>query len=98
MVCPGEEEKEASEDSANKGRITIEWLDDVEFEHGYPAARTEGARVSLDGEVILDLQPKLTDDLYEYADYSAEEVYLRILTHLGYEVDFEFDEDFDTQL
>lgn len=86
-------EEETYEEDRKAKTITIEWLDDIEIVEGFPEAITQGAIVRLGDETILELEPSNSKNPDDYADYSPEEVYLRILTHLGYEVDFEFDDN-----
>lgn len=66
-------------------KIEIEWLDD---DHdcetcGWTCAR--GAKVSLNGEIILHQEPMAS--CFGGADYSDEDTYRAILSHLGYEVE-----------
>ena len=51
----------------------------------------DGAIVKLNGEPFLNLAPYA--GCFDRSDYPEGEVYLRILSKLGYEVDFEFDYD-----
>jgi hypothetical protein len=44
----------------------------------------EGAKVFLNGELILDLEPYA--HCYEPTSHSPEEVYKKILEHLGYTI------------
>ena len=80
------EPQEVSNPSNFKPLIEIDWKTD-EYECdtcGYCFA--DGAVVYLNGKVILDLTPHAS--CYDGDDYPSNEVYLRILDHLGYKVDF----------
>lgn len=65
-------------------RIEIEWLTDTTECETCGTSWAEGARVTIDGDVALDLVPSA--HCFGGTEYSQVEVYRRILTHLGHEV------------
>lgn len=64
--------------------ISIEWLYDHFDCDDCGLSYAEGARVMVDGELALDLQPRAHCYGGEHYDESA--VYRRILEHLGHTV------------
>lgn len=85
------------EERKQNPRLEFEWLtDECECDTcGYGYA--EGANVTLNGEVILSLKPVAS--CYGGDDYSPQEVFVRVLEKLGYDVDFapfsDSEEDWD---
>lgn len=63
------------------GKIVIDWLDET-YEDDIGAYITSGARVWLNGVLILDRTPS------ETSDYTREEVIHDLLVKLGYEVGY----------
>ena len=83
------EEAETKEETKN--RIEIYWMtDEIDYADCGPHY-ADGAIVKLNGEPFLNLTPLAS--CFGGDDYPEGEVYLRILSKLGYEVDFEFDYD-----
>lgn len=65
--------------------IHIEWLDDTHDCETCGSSWAEGARVYIDGQLALDLEP--CAHCYSGASYQEGDVYRRILAHLGYSVE-----------
>ena len=83
------EEAETKEETKN--RIEIYWMSDASVCDDCGPTSADGAIVKLNGKPFLDLSPSAS--CFGGEDYPEGEVYLRILSKLGYEVDFEFDYD-----
>lgn len=64
--------------------IHIEWLGDAHDCKLCGPSYAGGARVTIDGAVILDLKPRA--HCYNDESYSEEEVFKRILAHLGHSI------------
>lgn len=64
--------------------IDIEWLSDSCECETCGTSYADGASVTIDGELILDLTPHA--HCYDGTDYQPEEVYKLIFKHLGHEL------------
>ena len=67
------------------GRIEIEWLFDSNDCDQCGGGWATGARVTLDGQPLLELIP-VADCFGSESDWATDEVYKRILETLGYTV------------
>lgn len=67
-------------------KIEIEWLDDGNDCDQCGGGYAAGARVTLDGELLLELIPRASCFGSE-DDWDTDQVYARILQALGYELD-----------
>lgn len=65
--------------------IKIEWLSDTHDCETCGASWAEGARVTIDGELALDLEPHA--HCYDGDNYEREDVFKRILERLGHTVE-----------
>lgn len=66
-------------------KIKIEWLSDYSDCETCGGNYADGARVTIDGEVALDLEPAA--HCYGGTHYDERDVFKRILEHLGHEVE-----------
>jgi len=66
-------------------KISIEWLGDTHDCETCGPAWAEGARVYIDGLLVLDLQPSA--HCYDGVSYQEGDVYRHILEHLGHTVE-----------
>lgn len=62
--------------------IHIEWLDDSHDCETCGTSYADGARVTIDGKVALDLVPHAY--CYDGENYDRDDVFRRILAHLGH--------------
>ncbi len=65
-------------------QIEIEWLDDSHDCETCGWSCAEGARVTINGEVALDLTPHA--HCFGGDNYGRADVFERILSHLGHDV------------
>lgn len=65
--------------------IKIEWLHDSYDCELCGSSYAEGAKVFIDGTLVLDLEPAA--HCYGGANYSESEVYERVLKHLGHTIE-----------
>lgn len=66
-------------------KITIEWLSDSHECETCGHSYADGARISIDGAVALELVPLAA--CFDGDHFSEEEVYKRIIAHLGHELE-----------
>lgn len=67
-------------------KIKIEWLDDSSNCETCGMSYAEGAIVSFDGEVVIELVPHAA--CYDGNSYSEDQVYRKIIEQLGHEVTY----------
>ena len=67
--------------------IKIEWLSEYSDcdQAGCSGGYSEGARVTIDGKLVLDLTPSAS--CFGGDHYDTSEVYRRIFAHLGHTVE-----------
>lgn len=65
-------------------KIEIRWIVDTHDCETCGSSFAEGAIVSLDGKEILRLEPLA--HCYNSIEFTQEDVYKKLLEHLGYEV------------
>lgn len=65
-------------------KIEIEWLSDSNDCDTCGGGYAEGAVVKIDGVTALDLTPRSA--CFDGDHYSQDEVYRRVLAHLGHEL------------
>lgn len=66
--------------------IEIEWLSDDHDCDACGMSWADGARIVIDGEEVIVLEPSA--HCFGGAHYSNEDVYQRLLAHLGHDVSF----------
>ena len=66
-------------------KIKIEWLHDGYDCETCGGSYAEGAKVTIDDQVVLDLEP--VAHCFGGTNYDRDEVYHRIFKHLGHEVE-----------
>lgn len=70
--------------------IYIEWLTDIQDCETCGSSWSEGAKVTHNGEVIVDLTPRA--GCFGGDNYEPSEVYEAIIKHLGYDISYEVSE------
>ena len=66
-------------------KIKIDWLHDSMDCETCGLSYAEGAQVFIDGALVLDLKPAAA--CFDGAHFAQDDVYNRLLAHLGHEVE-----------
>lgn len=70
--------------TSTMSEIRIEWLYDEHDCETCGWSGAEGAKVYIDGELVIELEP--IAHCYSGSSWDRDEVYKRILNHIGYEL------------